>query len=43
MWDYLWCTETLPQETYFSMDGVKDMFWRKTYNTSFINDRCEKK
>jgi lysosomal Pro-X carboxypeptidase len=21
MWDYMWCTETLPQETYFKMDG----------------------
>ena len=26
MWDYIWCTETLPQETYFAMDGVHDMF-----------------
>ena len=34
-WDYLWCTETLPQETYFEMDGVNDMFWAKSYNKTY--------
>jgi lysosomal Pro-X carboxypeptidase len=43
MWDYLWCTETLPQETYFRMDGVRDMFWPKPYNTTWINARCQHK
>jgi hypothetical protein len=37
------CTETLPQETYFAMDGVNDMFWAKTYNKTFINERCTRK
>lgn len=37
------CTETLPQETYFAMDGVHDMFWKKTYNKTFIDERCRRK
>eukprot|EP01052_Picozoa_sp_SAG31_P040754 SAG31_NODE_5987_length_2224_cov_2.069647_1_plen_232_part_00 len=43
MWDYLWCTETLPQETYFRMDGIHDMFWPKSYNVTWINARCKRK
>jgi lysosomal Pro-X carboxypeptidase len=26
IWDYQWCTEQLPEETYFTRDGVNDMF-----------------
>jgi len=30
IWDYQWCTELLPQETYFSLSGgTKDMFWHR--------------
>ncbi|CAH0475374.1 unnamed protein product [Peronospora belbahrii] len=27
IWDYQYCTEMLPQETYFSTNGETDMFW----------------
>jgi hypothetical protein len=25
IWDYQWCTETIPEESYFTTDGVNDM------------------
>lgn len=42
IWDYQWCTELLPQESYFSLDGKKDMFWSQPYNTTFIHERCQR-
>ncbi|KAI9915573.1 hypothetical protein PsorP6_008529 [Peronosclerospora sorghi] len=33
IWDYQYCTEMLPQETYFSTNGETDMFWLR--NTTF--------
>ena len=29
IWNYQWCTELLPQETYFSLNGTTDMFWAR--------------
>ncbi len=43
IWDYLWCTETLPQETYFGRDGVHDMFWPFAYNETAIDAHCQAK
>lgn len=43
IWDYQWCTERLPQETYFSMDGVRDMFWSRPQNQSEIDAHCMRK
>ncbi|EDQ86101.1 uncharacterized protein MONBRDRAFT_33933 [Monosiga brevicollis MX1] len=43
IWDWLFCTETMHQETYFSLDGQRDMFWSQPWNTTFINDHCFKK
>jgi len=40
IWDYQWCTEMLPEETYFSSDGVHDMFYPRSYNFTFIQDHC---
>lgn len=37
------CTELLPQETYFSLDGTRDMFWKHPMNMSAINIHCQKK
>lgn len=42
IWDYQWCTELLPQETYFAMDGVRDMFWRRESNASWVAHRCRR-
>ena len=43
IWDYQWCTELLPQETYFAMDGVRDMFWKRESNATWVADRCGRK
>lgn len=40
IWDYQWCTELLPQESYFSLDGTRDMFWSQPYNRTFVGERC---
>ena len=40
IWDYQWCTEMLPQETYFTRDGVNDMFWPTPMNMSAIEQHC---
>ena len=38
-----WCTETLPEETYFATDGVNDMFWPRTVTPDAITARCRDK
>ncbi|KAL1524642.1 hypothetical protein AB1Y20_019529 [Prymnesium parvum] len=43
IWDYQWCSERLPQETYFPLDGIHDMFWTRPANKSAINERCAAK
>jgi hypothetical protein len=43
IWDYQWCAEMLPQETYFTLSGVKDMFWHKPMNMTAINAHCVNK
>ena len=43
IWDYQWCTERLPQETYFSLTGTSDMFCRRPHNRSAVAAHCEKK
>ena len=41
IWDYQYCTETLPEETYFTRDGVHDAFWpENAYNKSAIEAHC---
>ena len=40
IWDYQWCTEMLPQETYFGRDGVHDMFWAEPMDMAAINAHC---
>jgi len=40
VWDYQWCTEMLPQETYFSRNGKDDMFWHYEENMTAIRNHC---
>lgn len=43
IWDYQWCTERLPQETYFTLDGVHDMFWHRPQNRTAVDAMCAAK
>ena len=43
IWDYQWCTELMPQETYFAMDGVSDMFWPRSDSGASVRNRCERR
>ena len=43
IWDYLWCTDTLCQETYFGRNGIDDMFWEYKYDEEEINRHCNAK
>ena len=40
IWDYQYCTQMLPQETYFSLNGTSDMFWSQPFSMRFINAHC---
>lgn len=42
IWDYQWCTELLPQETYFTRDGRNDMFWAVEENMTAIRQHCNR-
>ncbi|TMW56748.1 hypothetical protein Poli38472_006758 [Pythium oligandrum] len=41
IWDYQWCTEMLPQETYFNSNGETDMFWPRNITIDAITERCQ--
>jgi len=41
IWDYQWCTEMAPQETYFARDGQNDMFWPFVQNMTTIREHCK--
>lgn len=43
IWDWQWCTQLVPEETYFARDGVNDMFPPFAYNLSFIAAHCAAK
>ena len=43
IWDYQWCTERLPQETYFSIDGKHDMFFTRLANATAVAAHCMRK
>lgn len=43
IWDYQWCTEMQCQETYFTRDGVNDMFWPFQENMTAIREHCKAK
>ena len=43
IWDYLWCTELLPQESYFGRDGASDMFEPFAYDEAAITAHCRAK
>lgn len=35
-----WCTENIPEESYFTTDGVHDMFQPRAFNASFVTQHC---
>lgn len=39
-WDYQWCTETIPEESYFTTDGINDMFYPRSFSKEFITAHC---
>ena len=43
IWDYQYCTETIPEETYFARDGVNDAFWPYPFDKAAIEARCRDK
>lgn len=42
IWDYQYCTEMLPQETYFSTNGKTDMFWPRNITFEKIRAHCQR-
>ncbi|OWZ12668.1 Lysosomal Pro-X carboxypeptidase [Phytophthora megakarya] len=42
IWDYQYCTEMLPQETYFSTNGETDMFWPRNTTFDEIREHCQR-
>ncbi|CAH0489467.1 unnamed protein product [Peronospora farinosa] len=42
IWDYQYCTEMLPQETYFSTNGKTDMFWVRNTTFEEIRKHCQR-
>lgn len=42
-WDFQVCTETLPEETFFSRGGADDMFYSFAYNITRTTEHCEAK
>jgi hypothetical protein len=42
-WGYQWCTEMLPEETYWDMDGQTDMFWYHAWNLTEVTAHCQRK
>ncbi|RLN54658.1 hypothetical protein BBJ28_00008544 [Nothophytophthora sp. Chile5] len=42
IWDYQYCTEMLPQETYFSTNGETDMFWPRNVTFEEIRAHCQR-
>ena len=43
IWDWQYCTETLPQETYFPRDGINDMFWPAPRDDGWVDAHCRTK
>ena len=43
IWDFQWCTEMLPQETYFKRDGKRDMFFPFSISSKEIDQHCKSK
>lgn len=40
IWDYQWCTESIPEESYFTTDGVNDMFMPRVFSQAFVEAHC---
>nr|CCA21035.1 lysosomal ProX carboxypeptidase putative [Albugo laibachii Nc14] len=42
IWGFHYCTEMLLQETYFSSNGISDMFWNRTISAKFVQQHCQR-
>ncbi|OQS01398.1 lysosomal Pro-X carboxypeptidase [Achlya hypogyna] len=43
LWGYVWCSQMLPQESYFDTDGVRDMFWPRALSMAQVQADCKAK
>jgi len=43
IWDWQYCTQRLPQETYFNLTGGRDMFWRFNKSAATIATHCTRR
>ncbi|RHZ38954.1 hypothetical protein DYB26_007527 [Aphanomyces astaci] len=43
IWDYMWCSQLLAQESYFDSNGVTDMFWPRNITFDTIATDCRAK
>lgn len=41
IFDYQWCTQMMPQESYFDTNGISDMFWLRNVSMESISHRCQ--
>ncbi|EQC34365.1 hypothetical protein SDRG_08136 [Saprolegnia diclina VS20] len=41
LWGYVWCSQMLPQESYFDTDGVHDMFWPRSLSFDQVAADCK--
>ena len=40
IWDWQYCTQRMPQESYFNLTGTSDMFWRYAKSDADIAAHC---
>ena len=43
IWDWQYCTQRLPQETYFNLSGTDDMFWPFNKSAATITAHCARR
>jgi len=41
IWDYQWCTETMPDSFWFTTTGETDMFWPNPFNQTLVDTHCQ--
>merc|ERR1712045_139843 len=41
LWGYMFCTNMLPREFFFTRDGISDMFLPQPQNFTVIRDYCK--
>ncbi|CAK4620407.1 unnamed protein product [Aphanomyces euteiches] len=43
IWDYMWCSQLLGQESYYDSNGESDMFWSRNLTIEKISADCQAK